>query len=135
MAVRTWRNRKSLYNLVGGQCDSCQAVVFPQRLVCGCGSTSFTEKQMQGAGKIETFTVIRTTAANENIDIPARSAPYILAIIQLAEGPRLTAEVVDCDVEEVHIGSAVESVFRKITEKGEKGVIQYGYKFRLAGPQ
>ena len=33
--------------------------------------------------------------------------------------------------EDIEIGKNVEVVFRKIMEHGAKGVIQYGYKFRL----
>jgi len=55
----------------------------------------------------------------------------VLAIIELEEGPKLTAEIVDCSLDEVEIGKKAEGVFRKILEKGKKGVIQYGYKFRF----
>ncbi len=57
--------------------------------------------------------------------------PYILAIIKLKEGPSLTAQIVDCKIDEVKIGSKVKAVFRKIYEEGDKGVILYGYKFKL----
>ena len=55
-------------------------------------------------------------------------APYVLAIIQLDEGPRLTAQV-DCKPEEIYIGMRVKAAFRKILEEGEDGIIHYGTKF------
>ena len=55
-------------------------------------------------------------------------APYTLAIIQLDEGPRLTSQVVG-DPGEIHIGMRVRSVFRKLGEDGERGMIYYGTKF------
>lgn len=67
----------------------------------------------------------------EVIDIHAQTIPYILAIVKLEEGPKLTAEIVDCEIDEVKIGKEVGAVFRKIVEKGPHGVIQYGYKFKL----
>jgi len=63
--------------------------------------------------------------------MPSRNIPYVMAIIELEEGPRLTSQVVDCDPDQELIGRQVEMVFRRIIEKGDKGVIQYGYKFRL----
>ena len=67
----------------------------------------------------------------ENIDIPARNIPYVLAIIRLEEGPMLTAQVVECAADELKIGKKVEMVFRKLNEKGRRGIIEYGYKFRI----
>jgi uncharacterized OB-fold protein len=56
--------------------------------------------------------------------------PYIVALINLEEGPRITAQLADVSPNEVKIGMPVEMVIRKISEEGERGVIQYGYKFR-----
>ena len=73
------------------------------------------------------------TSFGENLDIYFQKTPYVLAIIKLIEGPKITAEIVDCEMDEVQIEKAVNVVFRKIMEKGKHGVIQYGYKFRLVG--
>jgi uncharacterized OB-fold protein len=56
----------------------------------------------------------------------------VLAIVELEEGPRLTAQVVGVSEKEVKIGDEVEMVFRKIMEDSEEGLIHYGYKFKLA---
>jgi uncharacterized OB-fold protein len=58
--------------------------------------------------------------------------PYTVALIELEEGPLLTAQLTDVDTEDVHIGMPVEMVTRKIKEEGENGLIVYGYKFRPA---
>lgn len=52
-------------------------------------------------------------------------------MIELEEGAKLTAQLVDCDVDNLEIGDPVEMVFRKIREDGEDGVISYGFKFRV----
>ena len=49
---------------------------------------------------------------------------------KLSEGPRITAQIVDCDIDDVKIGMKVESVFRKIQQDGSTGAIYYGYKFK-----
>ncbi|MBN2368403.1 Zn-ribbon domain-containing OB-fold protein [Candidatus Woesearchaeota archaeon] len=133
---KIWRKIPEMYNLKGRICPECNSYFFPPREFCTkCGNEKMEDYFFQGIGKIISFTIIRTPVSdpeNENMDIAARNIPYVLAIIELAEGPRLTAQVVDCRKEDVEIGKDVEMVFRKIMEKGEKGVIQYGYKFRLA---
>jgi uncharacterized OB-fold protein len=39
-------------------------------------------------------------------------APYVIAIVELAEGPRIMANVVDAPVDDITIGSAVVVGFR-----------------------
>lgn len=54
--------------------------------------------------------------------------PYVLAIIKLDEGPKLTSQVI-CLPEKAHIGMKVRSAFRKLGEESEKGMLYYGTKF------
>ncbi len=56
--------------------------------------------------------------------------PYVIAIVQLAEGPMVTAQLTDVAHDGVTIGMPVEMVTRKLREEGEEGQIVYGYKFR-----
>jgi uncharacterized protein len=131
---KIWRKIPEYYNLRGKEC-TCGELYFPARDVClKCSSVELMDHLFIGKGEIITFTIIRTSAIDpesETLEKAARNTPYFLAIIKLEEGPMLTSEIVDCDESEIEIGKGVEVVFRKILEKGEKGVIQYGYKFRL----
>ena len=56
-------------------------------------------------------------------------APYCVGIIELKEGAKITAQIVDCKYEDLKIGTEVEAVFRKFYKSGEKGIIHYGTKF------
>ena len=56
--------------------------------------------------------------------------PYVIAIVQLDEGPMVTAQLTDINHEAVAIGMRVEMVTRKLREEGSEGQIVYGYKFR-----
>jgi hypothetical protein len=56
-------------------------------------------------------------------------APYSLALIQLDDGPLVTAQLTDLDGP-ITIGDRVEMVTRKLNSGGDKGMIVYGYKFR-----
>ena len=109
--------------------------------ILACNLTNSHAKTMtqlchffEGKGEIVTYTIIRTAVTDyegEQLDFPSHKVPYVMAIIKLDEGPMLTAEVVDSLIEDVQIGKNAEMVFRKIIEKGKKGAIHYGYKFRL----
>ena len=68
-------------------------------------------------------------------DVPpafTRQRPYIIAIIRLDDGPSVTGQIVDSDPGEVEMGKRVTSVFRRVAQEGESGIIEYGYKFVLA---
>ena len=132
---KIWRKIPEYYNLIGKFCPECKSYFFPKRPVCrNCQWTELEDYKFKGQGVITTYTIIRTPISDpehENIDIPSRCIPYVLAIIKLDEGPRLTAQIVDCRISELSIGKKVKVVFRKILEKSVKGVIQYGYKFKI----
>ena len=81
--------------------------------------------KLSGEGEVLTYTIIYE--ASEKFE---GQAPYPLAIVQLKEGPRITAQIVDCDIDDVKIGMNVKSTFRKIQDDGYVGAIYYGYKFK-----
>lgn len=132
---KIWRKIPEQYNLIGKKCSDCDSLYFPNREVCqNCGSHELEDYKFKGKGNVVTYTIIRTPVTDpegEIIEKPARNIPYILAIVKLEEGPLVTTEIVDCSLDEVEIEKNVEMVFRKIQEKGSKGVIQYGYKFKI----
>ena len=61
--------------------------------------------------------------------------PYTVAIIELEEGPLVTARLTDVDNNGVYIGMPVEMVTRILSEDGERGLINYGYNFRPPIPK
>ncbi|MAG08384.1 transcriptional regulator [Candidatus Woesearchaeota archaeon] len=136
MAIpRYWRNTQHYYNLIGSKCKKCGRVYFPQRSVCADDdSAELEEHPLSREGKILTFTVLRTSLSDpskENTDVIVSEMPLVLAIIELEKGVNVTAPIIECEPEDIKIGSKVEAVFRKIMEKGEKGILGYSYKFRL----
>jgi hypothetical protein len=122
---RYWREFPQRYRLEAIKCRSCSQIAFPPRLICPhCGSRAFEPVKLADAGKILTFTVIRVPPQPF-----ADQAPYALAVIELDDGVRLMAQVVDCPFDELKVGKRVKVEFRKIYEDGPAGVIYYGYKF------
>ncbi|HEV8361082.1 MAG TPA: Zn-ribbon domain-containing OB-fold protein [Candidatus Thermoplasmatota archaeon] len=130
-APRFWRSIEQRYNLEGVQCGNCGERIFPARTLCPkCRHRSLgklTPFVFSGEGTVQTFTVVHSPPQGYELQ-----APYVMAVIELAEGPRLTAQVVDVEHELVEVGMKVQRVFRRINQDGESGVIHYGYKFRPA---
>jgi len=123
--ARFWREIPSRYSLSGTRCTVCGEYFFPPRSVCpNCRRSGNVEPYtFKGEGEVVTYTVIHTAARGFE-----RHAPYVLAIVKLDEGARLTAHVV-CPPEEVHIGMRVRAAFRRLGEDNERGLIYYGTKF------
>lgn len=126
--VRTWRHIQQRYNLVGTKCNTCGQVFFPSRVICpDCRRKGDLEPiQFSGKGKIFSFSIIITPTSDFK-----KIAPYAVAIIELEEGAKVTAQIVDANVDDIEIGDDVEMVFRRIREDGEEGVISYGFKFKI----
>ena len=121
-----WRTRRQRLALVGEQCPHCQGMLFPPRDVCPlCGGPAKEPYQYGGQGVVYSFSEVYAPA-----DSFQSYAPYVVALVQLDEGPLLTAQLTDVELEDVSIGMPVEMVTRKLREDGPDGLISYGYKFR-----
>ncbi len=126
----TWRRIPERYRILGVKCDTCKTTYFPKRNVCpNCRRKGkLNEMKFAGKGKVVSFTEV--SAPPEGFE---DQVPYVLAIIELDEGARLTAQIVDARGTDVKIGSKVEKVFRKIQSEDPEGLIHYGFKFKLVG--
>ena len=91
------------------RCPACDHRQFYPRAICtSCGATPEWE-QASGRGVVHTYTVIRQNHAAPFKDL----LPYVVAMIELEEGPLLMGNVVDCDVDDVRIGAPVEVTMRQ----------------------
>jgi hypothetical protein len=83
-----------------------------------------------GTGELLSFTVVQE--APEGYE---EQAPYVIGLVQLDEGARVTAQITDVGGEPLAIGDRVEMVTRRLTTEGKRGMIVYGYKFRKVLPR
>lgn len=97
-----------------------------------------------GRGEIYSYTVIYNPD-----DAPGgfeKFTPLAIALIRLDEGPLVTAQLTDLNInlpwqdeyptnQRVFIGQKVEMVTRKLREDGSRGQKIYGYKFRPPIPK
>jgi uncharacterized OB-fold protein len=121
-----WRLRDQRYRLLGGRCEECGAHVFPAKEFCPqCKSELVQPYAFSGEGEIFSHSLMYQAPHGFEQDVP-----YTVALVKLAEGPLVTAQLTDMDAGEAQIGMKVELVTRVLTEDGEAGAIEYGYKFR-----
>ena len=91
----------------GFSCTRCDwSDVFAGGFCPRCGS-QVTEASFSGQGKIDTFTVIRYPP--EGFE---KGAPYVVALIDLDQGPRVIARIVDAS-KNLQIGQTV--LFLKVS--------------------
>lgn len=97
------------------QCDRTTGKPFfyPRVLAPGTLSDDLEWFEASGRGTVYSFTVDRRGSAPAFV---AR-APYVIAIIELEEGPHMTSNIVGCEIEDVRIGMPVEAVYEDVTEE------------------
>lgn len=119
---RFWRKIDQRYRTIGTECRTCGEAYFPPRQLCPeCRREGdVVERRFSGRGEVVSFTVVHDPGENYRGKVP-----YNLAVIELEEGARLTAQVTG----DVDVGTEVRASFRKIGEDGEEGMIHYGTKF------
>lgn len=113
--------------LVLQRCRACGTVQFKPRAVCAtCLAGDPEHFVASGRGRVHTFTV-----TNQNQAPPFRDAvPYVMAYVELEEGPRLLTNIVGCDPADVRIGMDVVADFA--TQPREDGEAFAVPRFRPA---
>ncbi|MCU1344672.1 MAG: hypothetical protein JWL70_938 [Acidimicrobiia bacterium] len=96
------------HELMLQRCGSCQRYIFFPRPTCpNCGGADLRWTPVSGRGIVHTFTVARRATHPGMADF----VPYVIALVELAEGPRLTTNLVDVDPDDVTVGLAVQVTF------------------------
>ena len=99
--------------LVLPRCTACGFVIwFPREICPACGSQDVDWFEASGSGSIYSCTVTRRIPGSWG-----KAAPFVLAYVELDEGPRVMTNIVDCDPEQVAIGDRVKAVFEEATDR------------------
>jgi uncharacterized OB-fold protein len=98
--------------LVVQRCDDCgHHQLYPRAMCLACGGPVSWE-EASGSGTVYSFTVIR-----QNYSRPFRDwIPYVVALVDLDEGPRVMSNIVGCDPEDVQVGMAVKARFETVSD-------------------
>jgi hypothetical protein len=95
------------------KCRACGELRFYPRALCpGCLSSDTEFVRSSGHGRIHTFTVTHQNQAPGFRD----QLPYVMAYVELNEGPRLLTNVAGTPPEEIRIGMSVVVEFEDLDE-------------------
>lgn len=99
--------------LVIQKCGCCGAYQFYPRPFCiKCLSEDIEWVITKGTGTLYTYTINHKPAEPAFTD----KVPYAVAIVQLDEGPRMLANIIDSPLDTVRIGARVSVRFERISE-------------------
>lgn len=102
-----------LEELVVQACAACGNLQLPGGPCCArCWSQDLSWRAASGRGTVFSFTVVRHAFHPSFAD----KVPYVVADVQLEEGPMLTTNVTDVDPDTVRIGMAVRVWFDEQSE-------------------
>jgi uncharacterized OB-fold protein len=94
------------------ECPDCgERQFYPRALCASCGGEP-EWLTASGRGVVHTFTVIRQYGMPPFVD----ELPYVVAMVELEEGPMIMGNVTGGSVDDVHIGMAVEAHFTKVDD-------------------
>ena len=94
-------------NLMIGHCNSCgEKHYYPRGMCPHCGSAEVELIQSSGKGEIYSWSVLRRA-----------DPPFAIAYVTLDEGLTMMTNIIECDLDNLHIGQRVELKFSPTEEK------------------
>ncbi|MCW5235035.1 Zn-ribbon domain-containing OB-fold protein [Verminephrobacter eiseniae] len=106
---RPCRDGASAGRLMLPHCGACGHRFFMPRYQCPkCWSNDLHWTPASGRATIHSYCIVRRAALPAFAD----RVPYVLALIDLAEGPRMMSQILGEDALQAQIGAAVELCFQ-----------------------
>lgn len=94
------------------RCKDCGAYRWtPQQLCIQCHSEAYEWTPVSGRGTVYSHTTV------ERPPLAAFAPGYVIAVVQLDEGPLMLTNLVDCPPDKVAVGLPVEVVFEKASDE------------------
>lgn len=95
------------------RCLSCRSYRHPPSPICdSCLSSENEWVTASGQGTVYSFVIVRESLRGWKFEVP-----YVVAIIELAEGRHMLSNVVGIPVEHVQIGMRVRVIFERVNEE------------------
>jgi uncharacterized OB-fold protein len=100
------RERRLLFQ----RCSDCGHIRYPASFICPeCLSSAGEWVESQGAGKIYSYVVFRRAFHPSVVS----RVPYVVAVVELDEGPSFLTNIVDCEPEQVECDQQVKLKWEK----------------------
>jgi uncharacterized OB-fold protein len=102
------------HRLVLQYCEDCNRLIHYPRIACPhCGSVRLSWREASGRGTVYSFTVVESNAPSAFLV----DMPYVVAVVELAEGVRMLTNIVDCDPHALRCDMQVKVVFEKLGDE------------------
>ena len=88
-------------------CPRDGAFFYPRARCPHCWQADWRWTPASGRGRVYSFTIDRIGHDPTQKEL----APFVIALVDLQEGPRAVAQIVGCTLEEVRTGMAVKALF------------------------
>ena len=93
------------------RCGECAALRHPPGPMCPqCHSGRHDYVVASGRGEVFSFVV------HHHPPVPGREAPFVVAVVDLPEGVRVTGNVLGVPPDQVRVGMPVEVVFERVDD-------------------
>lgn len=103
------------HELVLQRCAACDTTVFYPRSVCpACHADRLDWVPVSGLATLYSYTVARRPTHRRLAD----RVPYVIAIVELDEGPRMTSTVVGTDPDRLAVGLRLRVAFEDDPDGG-----------------
>ena len=118
------------HKLMGTRCQSCGALHLPPRPICtACHSKDLVWAELSGHGQLIAFTTVHIAPTAMLAEGYGRDNPYCTGIVQLKEGPAISAQILDIDArrpESIKIGTPLDVAFiERGTEKAKQTFLAF----------
>jgi uncharacterized protein len=111
--TRAWWDAAAEGRLLVVRCGSCgRAHYYPRPFCPRCGAQDVAWEQASGDAVLYTWSVVHSN------DLPPfrDKLPYVAAVVDLAEGPRMMTNVVGCNPEALRVGMELRVQFEELAE-------------------
>ena len=112
--TKPWWDAARDGQLLVKRCADCGKAHWYPRIFCPfCWSENVNWEQASGKATLYTYSVVYAN------DLPPfnEKVPYVAAVVDLDEGPRMLSTLVDCEFDQLQVGMPLEVTFEQRTEE------------------
>jgi uncharacterized OB-fold protein len=111
--ARYWESARA-HALELPRCNDCSQVFYPPRAICPrCLSVSIGWAAVSGDATLFTWNVMHQVYSDAFREL----VPYVVAVVQLEEGPRIITNMLRHDLGQLHVGMKLQLDYLDIDEE------------------
>ena len=94
------------------RCSECGSYRWtPQVLCINCHSEAYEWTPVSGRGRVYSYSIVHRAPTSEF------ESPYVVAVVELDEGPLMLTNIVGCSLDAVRVGMPVEVALRPLDDQ------------------